>query len=142
MKDDRLYLIHIFDAIVKIQTYTVHGREAFLASPIAQDAVVRNYEIIGEAAKNLSSGFREKHPEFLGRISLACGMSSFIATLKSTLNAYGRSPSRNCPNSEKRSARSWLRSRQSRNQGYKIGGSMSGLARIVFDRSALGLVDW
>ncbi len=30
---------------------------------MVQDAVIRNYEIIGEATKNLSEEFRNNHPE-------------------------------------------------------------------------------
>ena len=37
-----------------------------------QDAVVRNYEIIGEAAKNVSEEFRVQHPEIDWR-----GMAGF-----------------------------------------------------------------
>ena len=32
-------------------------------SRLIQDAVIRNIEIIGEAAKRVSPGFREQHPE-------------------------------------------------------------------------------
>ena len=63
MKEDLLYLIHILDAFTKIQTYTVLGRDTFFTSPVIQDAVVRNYEIVGEAAKRISSSLREAHPE-------------------------------------------------------------------------------
>ena len=35
----------------------------YLAEPMLQDAVERRVEIIGEAARRLSDGFREKHPE-------------------------------------------------------------------------------
>ncbi len=34
----------------------------FLEDTKTQDAVVRNIEIIGEAAKNISLSFKEKHP--------------------------------------------------------------------------------
>ena len=37
---------------------------AFLASKLHQNAVERALEIIGEAARNLSNGFKAKHPEF------------------------------------------------------------------------------
>jgi uncharacterized protein with HEPN domain len=63
VKEDLLYLIHILDAFGKIQAYTTQGREAFLTSPVIQDAVVRNYEIVGEAAKRVSTPLREAHPE-------------------------------------------------------------------------------
>ena len=35
----------------------------FLADRKTQDAVVRNFEVIGEAAKNISSALKAKHPE-------------------------------------------------------------------------------
>lgn len=63
MKDDRLYLIHISECIEKIMKYTSEGREAFMGSTLTQDAVIRNFEIIGEAAKHLSEGFKTAHPE-------------------------------------------------------------------------------
>ena len=62
MKDDRIYLQHIRDAISRILSYTASGREAFLATPQAQDAVIRNLEIIGEAVKHLSAELRQQHP--------------------------------------------------------------------------------
>ncbi len=36
----------------------------FLNNQLVEDAVVRNFEIIGEATKKLSKEFREKYPEF------------------------------------------------------------------------------
>ncbi len=64
MKDQRVYLAHILECVEKIEDYTRAGREVFLATPIAQDAVIRNFEVIGEAAKRIDPGYREKHPEF------------------------------------------------------------------------------
>jgi uncharacterized protein with HEPN domain len=63
MKDDRVYLRHIRDAIARIESYVSGGREAFLADPMIQDAVIRNLEVIGEAVKNLSSELRLQHPD-------------------------------------------------------------------------------
>ena len=37
--------------------------EQFVSNEMMVDAVVRQLEIIGEAANNLSSDFRESHPE-------------------------------------------------------------------------------
>ncbi len=54
MKDDRLYLIHIREALQRIMEYTTEGPEAFKRDPKTRDAVVRNFEVIGEAAKRLS----------------------------------------------------------------------------------------
>lgn len=63
VKDDRLYLSHIRDAIDKIFEYTKDGKEAFFASGLVQDAVIRNFEIIGEAAKQLTDLARNNSPE-------------------------------------------------------------------------------
>lgn len=50
MKDEKLYLIHILECVARIEEYTGDGRAAFMQSTMAQDAVTRNFEIIGEAA--------------------------------------------------------------------------------------------
>lgn len=62
MKTDLLYLTSISDAIQKIQDYTRNGRDSFLGNPMAQDAVIRNFEIIGEAAKRLSDDTKSNAP--------------------------------------------------------------------------------
>jgi predicted nucleotidyltransferase len=49
---DELYLEHILEAIAAIKRYTAGGRAAFFADDMVQSAVVRQLEIIGEAAKN------------------------------------------------------------------------------------------
>lgn len=63
MKNDLLYLQHISDALAKIITYTEQGRDAFMNQPMVQDAVIRNFEIIGEAAKRLSDTVKLQEPE-------------------------------------------------------------------------------
>ena len=63
MKDDRLYLIHILECISRIEEYTADGRDVFMTSTMMQDAVVRNFEIIGEAAKRLSDDLKQSHQE-------------------------------------------------------------------------------
>lgn len=52
MSRDHSYLLHIGDAIEKIAVYTEGGEGAFRANTMAQDAVIRNFEVIGEAVKN------------------------------------------------------------------------------------------
>ncbi len=60
-RDDREYLLHIADAINKIQTYTSgFSEEHFRQNTLVQDAVIRQFEIIGEAAKNLSHQVKQK----------------------------------------------------------------------------------
>lgn len=61
------YLVHILEAIERIDTYTAAlSQEDFEATPMAVDAVVRNLGIIGEAARNIARGnptFAAAHPE-------------------------------------------------------------------------------
>jgi uncharacterized protein with HEPN domain len=63
VKDQRLYFRHILDAIMRIESYTVDGRAAFEKNLMSQDAVLRNFEIIGEAAKRLTEATRAQAPE-------------------------------------------------------------------------------
>lgn len=71
MKKDELrvpdYLGHILQAIGRIGTYTEDLDEVgFLQNEMVQDAVIRNIEIIGEAARNVErhcADFAAKHPE-------------------------------------------------------------------------------
>lgn len=54
--DDRLYLQHIRDAIVRIEAYVADvDRATFESTPLIQDAIVRQIQIIGEAAKRVSA---------------------------------------------------------------------------------------
>jgi uncharacterized protein with HEPN domain len=62
VKVDTAYLRHILDAIRQIEDYMEAGRASFLSDRKTQDAVIRNLEIIGEATKNLSEGFRRANP--------------------------------------------------------------------------------
>jgi uncharacterized protein with HEPN domain len=50
LKDDRIYLLHIREALQRILDYTQDGKDSFFEDSKTQDAVVRNLEIIGEAA--------------------------------------------------------------------------------------------
>jgi uncharacterized protein with HEPN domain len=62
-RNERLFLTDIRDAIDRILEYTSSGRAAFMESPMVQDAVARNLEILGEAVKGVESTTREAHPE-------------------------------------------------------------------------------
>jgi len=59
VKDDRLYLTHIKEAIDKINLYTNDGYDQFVNDPKTQDAVIRNFEIIGEATKQISDTVKQ-----------------------------------------------------------------------------------
>jgi uncharacterized protein with HEPN domain len=60
---NRSYLLHILDAIEKIERYTSVGRETFLTESQWHDASIRQLEIIGEATKNLSPELRDRYPD-------------------------------------------------------------------------------
>jgi uncharacterized protein with HEPN domain len=63
VKDDRVYLGHIRDAIHDIEQYTAGGRDAFMGDRMQQDAVIRKFEIIGEAVKHLSKDTTGRRPD-------------------------------------------------------------------------------
>jgi len=67
MKDERLYLVHIAECIEKIEQYTAKGEPEFLSDSKTQDAVIRNFEIIGEAVKRLSESTRQLAPHIQWR---------------------------------------------------------------------------
>ena len=60
----KLYLADIADALEKIERYTRGlSFESFSSSSQVIDAIVRNFEIIGEAARNVPEEVVSAHPE-------------------------------------------------------------------------------
>lgn len=63
-KDWRVRIEDMLEAIERIQRYTGGMDERhFIADDRTVDAVIRNLEIIGEAAKRVPSQVAEQHPE-------------------------------------------------------------------------------
>ncbi len=63
-RGDRDYLSDIQEALGKIQQYIEGYTFArFIQDSKTQDAVIRNLEIIGEAAKNVSASLKERFPD-------------------------------------------------------------------------------
>ena len=61
---DRERLAHMMRGIEKIFAYTEDMTlDTFLASELVQDAVIKNFEVIGEAAYHISSELKEAHPD-------------------------------------------------------------------------------
>jgi uncharacterized protein with HEPN domain len=60
---DTLYLRHILDAMEKIERYAQVGHDEFVAESLRHDAVIRQLEIVGEAAKRLSPQVLSRSPE-------------------------------------------------------------------------------
>lgn len=56
------YLQHIRDALLAVQEFTQDGQAAFAASRLIRDAVLRNLEVVGEAAKQLDDETRNGAP--------------------------------------------------------------------------------
>jgi uncharacterized protein with HEPN domain len=63
VKDERLYLIQMLERAERIFEYTEAGRTEFLRDRKTQDAVLRSFEIMGEAAKRLPPAIRDQAPE-------------------------------------------------------------------------------
>jgi len=61
------FLNHILEAVSRIESYTFNlTRDEFVLSTRDQDAVIRNFEVIGEASRNIDRDFPEfvaSHPE-------------------------------------------------------------------------------
>ena len=73
MRDDRVRLGDILEAIERIDKYAGQGREALRDDELIQTWVVHHLMIIGEACRALSPEFRAAHPEDVW--ALAGGLS-------------------------------------------------------------------
>ena len=60
-KDPRVCLAHILECADRIERYLGQDRDAFLRNTMVQDAVIRNFEVIGEAGKRIPEQFRVVH---------------------------------------------------------------------------------
>src|SRR3989339_2002190 len=64
-KNNQVYLQDIAKAISKIEEYTVNiDFDKFLKEDMRQDAVIRQLEVIGEAANRISKDFLTTNPDF------------------------------------------------------------------------------
>ena len=62
-KEPIFFLQDIQNSVEKIFKYTKNiNYEEFVANDMIKDAVERNFEIIGEAVKNLPENFRNRYP--------------------------------------------------------------------------------
>ncbi|MBD3618700.1 MAG: DUF86 domain-containing protein [Chromatiales bacterium] len=75
------YLLHMQQAVERIQRYLENMDHAdFLSNEEKQDAVIRNLEVIGEAAGNIQRhfpSFSVQHPDF--PLKAAYGMRNALA---------------------------------------------------------------
>lgn len=63
MRSDRERLLDIAEAIDRIIKYTRRGRKDFEDQELIQTWVIHHIEIVGEAARRISPGLQEAHPE-------------------------------------------------------------------------------
>ena len=63
MRDDRERLLDILEAIERIEKYSVLGEESFRNDELIQNWMVRNIQVIGEAARGLSQVLRDENSE-------------------------------------------------------------------------------
>ena len=64
IRDQMLFLEDILEAIERIEDYTQDmDFESFASDKKTFDAVIRNLEVMGEAAKNISEIFKNENPE-------------------------------------------------------------------------------
>ena len=51
------------EAMKRIVEYASKSKQDFMADHMAQDAIIRQFEVLGEAAKRISDRIRSQHPE-------------------------------------------------------------------------------
>ncbi len=63
-KEDFVFLEHMLDSINAVESFSRGlSMEKLISNRLKQSAIVREIEIIGEAAKNISENLKEKHKE-------------------------------------------------------------------------------
>ncbi len=62
-KEETVYLEHMRDALIRIIEYTRRSKGDFLSDSMVQDATIRQYEILGEAAKRVSEKTRQLYAD-------------------------------------------------------------------------------
>ena len=67
MNDDHIYFADILERIERIESYTKGGKATFYTSLLIQDGVIRCFQVMGEAVKQLSPEIRQKYSEITWR---------------------------------------------------------------------------
>lgn len=63
MRDDRERLLDIQEAIERIERYAAQGRENFEQDELIQTWILHHLQILCEAARAISTDFKQQHPE-------------------------------------------------------------------------------
>lgn len=64
---DALHLSHAVECARDILTFAAEGKEVFLGDKKTRLAILRSFEVLGEAVKRLSPELKAKHPEIAWR---------------------------------------------------------------------------
>lgn len=93
-----LLIADMLESIQKIERYTTGlDRAAFLGDEKTTDSVVRNLEIIGEAANRIPASFAARHPEIHWRRIVGL-RNHIVRTIPGwTWRLSGKSCNTNCP---------------------------------------------
>jgi uncharacterized protein with HEPN domain len=62
VRNDREWLADIYEAITNIEKYALRGREAFLQEELIRVWMRYHFQVLGEAARNVSAHFKDEHP--------------------------------------------------------------------------------
>jgi uncharacterized protein with HEPN domain len=62
VKSQKTYLEQILERIKRIDSFAAQGENEFLESVQIQDAILRNFEIIGEIVKRIDPKLKDKQP--------------------------------------------------------------------------------
>ena len=62
MKSELLYVDHVLECIRRIEEYVAAGWDAFANSTQAQDAVVRNLQVLAESSKRIGKDSQTAFP--------------------------------------------------------------------------------
>jgi len=63
LKDDTFYLRYILECIRRVEEDTAGGVDVFRASRTAQDAVLRNLQVLAESSQRLSGELKTQWPQ-------------------------------------------------------------------------------
>jgi uncharacterized protein with HEPN domain len=63
VRDDREWLADIHEAITNMEKYALRGRDAFLQEELIQVWMRYHFQILGEAARNISGHLKEEHSD-------------------------------------------------------------------------------
>ncbi len=64
LNNTKIFLLHIIESIEKLEEITTTtSKESFLSSWILQDAILKNFIVIGEAVRNIDEEIKQKYPQ-------------------------------------------------------------------------------